>query len=126
MWLRLSRNHSFIATREVTSFWRWHAAQQSSDYESQLAAVYAFRRRYLDGELIGKHPADAQRFAEMMRSVWNADVALALKNADASLCARLLEVRGLIPDIDEASVARARDGLAKLRDTTGADDLTML
>ncbi len=119
MWLRLSRNHSFIATREVTSFWRWHAAQQSSDYGSQLAAVYAFRRQYLDGELTGKHPADAERFAEIMRGTWNADVALAVKNDDPSLCARLLEVHDLIPGLDEAAVIRACDALARLRE--GAD-----
>ena len=50
LWLRLSRDHLFVATHEITSFWRWHELQQSQNYGKQLQAVYDFRRRYLAEE----------------------------------------------------------------------------
>lgn len=47
LWLRLSRDFLFASTREITSFWRWHAHQQSQSYGAQLKAVYYFRQKLL-------------------------------------------------------------------------------
>lgn len=115
MWLRLSRNHTFIATRQVTSFWRWHSQQQSSMYDKQLAAAYFFRRRYLDIELIGKSPDDAEKFAANMRKMWNKDFYTAFENDDISLCTSILEIGGLIPNLESADIRRRRVELETLR-----------
>ena len=61
LWLRLSRDHLFVATHEITSFWRWHELQQSQNYGKQLQAVYDFRRRYLAEEKRSGDPKVASR-----------------------------------------------------------------
>lgn len=105
MWLRLSRDHLFISTREATSYWRWHPMQQSQNFGAQLQAVYDFRRDYLDTELAGKHPEDAARFAELMREMWKTNLTAALKAEDRALALSVFEIRDLIPGLDPAEIA---------------------
>jgi glycosyltransferase involved in cell wall biosynthesis len=115
MWLRVSRRHDFIATREVTSFWRWHPKQQSSNYGLQLNAVYAFRRRYLDRELKDGYPQDAQRFVGIMRQMWKKDFDTGLRAGDLLLCTAVFEAQGFVPDLDPAVVQECRAALQRLR-----------
>jgi glycosyltransferase involved in cell wall biosynthesis len=71
MWLRLSRKHEFIATREVTSYWRWHPAQQSSNFQRQLVAVYIIRRRFLEKELREKlKKKQRKKFSDKLVNKW--------------------------------------------------------
>jgi glycosyltransferase involved in cell wall biosynthesis len=71
MWLRLSRKHEFIATREVTSYWRWHSTQQSSSFHRQIAAVYTIRRRFLDKEMKEKRKkTQRKKFSDKLANKW--------------------------------------------------------
>lgn len=97
MWLRLSRHHLFIATRDVTSYWR--RRERSEDWErgAQLAAIYACRRDYLDHTLSEVSAADALRFAKSMRQSWRKDIADAIVGSDLEAARAILAARRVVP-----------------------------
>lgn len=115
MWLRLARRNLFVATRQVTSHWRWHSAQQSRNYAVQLSALYFFQRYFLDSELIGKAPADAERFAGIMRKRWTADFNKAMRAGDHKLALAVYEERAQIPDLDPDLVQNCHAALLRVQ-----------
>lgn len=114
MWLRLSRDHMFIATHEVTSYWRWHPDQQSRDYGAQLAAVYRYRREFLERHLKDRYPEDVARFEALMHDIWKEDFDEALKQGDLDLCRAVFESNGDIPMLDNADLQARQDALHHL------------
>jgi glycosyltransferase involved in cell wall biosynthesis len=111
MWLRLAYDHLFVATHEVTSYWRWHPDQQSRDYGAQLAAVYRYRRAFLEDVLKGRSPEDAERFADLMLYLWKRDFDTALKQGHLDECRAILEAAGEIPVLGEGEVEKRRDAM---------------
>ena len=82
LWLRLSRSHTFVATREITSNWRWHEGQQSSSWDRQLAAAYHYRRKFID-QLWAEGDGDlASRLEEEIAAVWLRDMRSAIGQKD--------------------------------------------
>jgi glycosyltransferase involved in cell wall biosynthesis len=115
MWLRISRNHLFIATSEVTSYWRWHPAQQSQDFGAQLGAVYHFRRRYWDSEIKNGNVVDAKRYITIITNRWKMDFDRGCKNRDTQLCKAIYDCRVIIPGLKSAEIERRRVVLSLLR-----------
>ena len=72
LWLRLAASHRFVATHEVTADWRMHAEQQSAKPWVQLAAVYRFRRRFLEN-LHAVGDSRAQGLERAFNSIWKRD-----------------------------------------------------
>jgi glycosyltransferase involved in cell wall biosynthesis len=114
MWLRLSRNHLFIATPEVTSYWRWHADQQSQSYGTQLAAVYYFRRKFWETEFESGRLEDADRFISIATKRWTSDFDRACMNKDIDVCKEIFDARRHVPGLSIAEVERRRDVLGYL------------
>lgn len=73
LWLRLAALHPFVATHEVTVEWRMHPAQQSSTPWRQTAAVYRFRRRFVD-RLVSQGDLRGPAFERQMTRAWLRDV----------------------------------------------------
>jgi GT2 family glycosyltransferase len=114
MWLRLSRNHLFIGTPEVTSYWRWHQTQQSQAYGAQLAAVYYYRRKFLDSELRNNSPEEAGRFASIMRTSWKADFDTGCVKRDYQLCNAIYDAREQIPGLSPVAMETRQSALLAL------------
>jgi glycosyltransferase involved in cell wall biosynthesis len=114
MWLRLAREHLFIATHDVTSYWRWHPHQQSRNLGAQLAAVYRYRRAFLENNLKGRYPDDARRFEELIRYLWKSDFDAGLKQGNIDLCRTLFATADEIPGIGRADIETRQDALQNL------------
>ena len=82
LWLRLARSHTFVATHQVTSCWRWHPAQQSSAGELQLAAVYRYRRRFIDSLRADREDVLTEKLEHEMVSVWIRDMRTAIEQGN--------------------------------------------
>lgn len=111
LWLRLSRQHLFVATHEVTSHWRWHAAQQSRNVMASMAAVYRFRRRYYARELDAGDQAMAEELSVEMRSIWRGDIGRAYANGDRAAVKEYQALASLVPGLswrDRTLVGTAR------------------
>ena len=108
LWLRLARDHLFVCTHEVTSFWRWHGEQQSQNYEKQLRAVYYFRHQYLTHERLKGDPQRAKRLANRIAFLFQKDLQEALASGDIQLARGLLEISALVPNLTAARLARFR------------------
>lgn len=81
-WLRLALEHSFVATSEVTAEWRWHSDQQSSTRSMQYAALYRYRRQFIDGLTArGRHDL-AEVFEREFAKVWRREMITALTEED--------------------------------------------
>jgi glycosyltransferase involved in cell wall biosynthesis len=111
LWLRLSREHLFVCTHEVTSFWRWHPKQQSQDRASQLRAVYYFRHRYWTKEQQTGDPHVAERLGKRIRFLWERDYWKALGLNDLRLGQSLLQCHRLVPGLDASALMRFRSFL---------------
>jgi glycosyltransferase involved in cell wall biosynthesis len=82
VWLRLARGHRFVATDEVTADWRWHADQMSVAPQRQYAAVYRYRRRFLDQLASEGDPTRCAELENVFRTVWLEDLNTALDARD--------------------------------------------
>lgn len=103
LWLRLSRHHLFTCTHEVTSRWRWHDAQQSTQFEKQLEAVYRFRRNYWEREQAMGRRVIAAEMERRMAGIWQDDLTTALEKQDVSHARFLWKLARLVPGIPAAS-----------------------
>ena len=82
LWLRLAHRNRFVATDQVTADWRWHEVQQSATPQRQYAAVYRYRRRFLDHLAAeGDHELSAVLESEF-RSIWLDELNAALDARD--------------------------------------------
>ena len=97
LWLRLARRHRFTATHEVTSEWRWHDTQQSAHRDRQLAAVYRYRRRFLDTLRNEGQTALAEAFEQRLARVWVRDVRVHTRWEDRAVLRLLRELGPTIP-----------------------------
>jgi glycosyltransferase involved in cell wall biosynthesis len=70
LWLRLSCDHLFVSTHEITSYWRWHAQQQSQSYPAQLRAVNYYRYEFWKACKDGRRKIDAGQVAERFIELW--------------------------------------------------------
>jgi glycosyltransferase involved in cell wall biosynthesis len=97
LWLRLARSHRFVATHQVTADWRWHASQQSSSADRQIAAVYRYRRRFIDA-LNAEHDESLARSLEHeFARLWLRDMHAAVRSADRAGMEVLREAASLVP-----------------------------
>lgn len=99
LWLRLSRSHLFVCTHEVTSYWRWHDAQQSLQQHEQIAAVYRFRRSYLERELAAGNSQFAAEMERCMVEIWQGDMSAAWRKRDLVQLEFLNKLSELVPGI---------------------------
>jgi glycosyltransferase involved in cell wall biosynthesis len=77
LWLRLAVDHLFVATDLVTSEWRWHPGQQSATPLRQDAAVYRFRRRFIE-TLEDRGDPRCDRLEHLFNRVWLRDLRAAV------------------------------------------------
>jgi len=98
LWLRLSRNHLFVCTHDVTSRWRWHGAQQSAHGEDQIAALYRFRRRYWECAKAAGDATFASQIASRMSDVWQAEMSTAREQGDVPSIRLLWSLAPLLPE----------------------------
>src|SRR5207247_2258267 len=82
LWLRLARHHRFVATDEVTANWQWHEDQISSAPQRQYAAVYRYRRRFLDEMARQGDLALSAELENVFRTVWLEELNAALDARD--------------------------------------------
>jgi glycosyltransferase involved in cell wall biosynthesis len=99
LWLRLSRSHLFVSTYEVTSHWRWHAGQQSTQQAEQIAALYRFRRRYWEREAAAGDPAFAAEIESRIADLWQEEMRAAWDEGDLS---QVRHLYGLVPLLPKA------------------------
>jgi glycosyltransferase involved in cell wall biosynthesis len=97
LWLRLSYDHLFVCTHEVTSFWRWHPKQQSQDYGRQLQDVYFFRYQYWCRQVESGNSAMAQELGARIRYLWERDMNKAISSNDALLVESLQRCWEFVP-----------------------------
>lgn len=99
LWLRLAVDHRFVATAEVTADWRWHAAQRSATPQRQYAALYRYRRRFLDQ--LAEH-GDAAVHASLeseFRAIWNGELHAALDGGDSTTLRAVVRRARLVPGV---------------------------
>ena len=108
LWLRLARDHLFVCTHEITSFWRWHEEQQSQRYGEQLQAVYHFRHRYLIEEERSGDPDVARELNKRLAFLFKRDIEQALASRDIQLATCLFKISGIVPGLSTANLARFR------------------
>ncbi|MEO9019052.1 MAG: glycosyltransferase [Gemmatimonadaceae bacterium] len=99
MWLRLAARHQFIASREVTANYRFHASQTSAFPEIQWEETYQSRRRFLD-EL--NRWGDKQRGVELEKIFarrWITDAEGAWDQGRIHWLRRLVDLAALVPGI---------------------------
>jgi len=77
LWLRLALGHRFVATDLVTSEWRWHPGQRSATPMKQEAAVYRFRRRFIE-KLKDRGDPRSERLEHLFNRVWLRDLRAAM------------------------------------------------
>jgi glycosyltransferase involved in cell wall biosynthesis len=108
LWLRLSREYSFVCTHLVTCNWRCHANQQSrGNAESYWAAEYESRRRYRIAVVAAGTPEVVANLDEAMRDVWKEHVAVAWHGRQTRHFDFHLSMAPLVPGA-EAFVSRYR------------------
>jgi hypothetical protein len=98
----------------VTSYWRWHADQQSQSYGAQLAAVYYFRRKFWDAEFGSVRSRDARRFVSIAIKRWTSDFDRGCIKKDIDVCRAIYESREYVPGLKLAEVERRRVALSRL------------
>jgi glycosyltransferase involved in cell wall biosynthesis len=98
LWLRLSRRHSFVASREVTANYRWHGTQTSSNPVPPLLAMYGCRKRLLDAIVRDGETDIAERVAVIFRNRWLGDLQTAWDENQPALLRDLLALAPLVPD----------------------------
>jgi len=98
IWLRLAREHNFVARREVTANYRWHGAQTSSDPLSPLLATYKSRKRVLDAIRRDGEDDLADELSEIFRNRWMEDLQTAWDHDQAELLPDLLDLSPLVPE----------------------------
>jgi GT2 family glycosyltransferase len=99
LWLRLSRSRLFVCTHEVTSRWRWHDDQQSTQPHEQIAALYRFRRSYWERERAAGNTPLAAEMARRMADIWQQDMTAAWDKRDLVQLRFLNELAVLVPEI---------------------------
>ena len=99
LWLRLSRSHLFVCTHEVTSLWRWHAAQQSAQLGRQIGALYRFRRRYWEQELATGDLGFAATLARRMADIWREEMDVLRAKRDVDQMAIFQRLAPLVPGL---------------------------
>jgi glycosyltransferase involved in cell wall biosynthesis len=97
LWLRLSRVHLFVSTYEVTSHWRWHGGQQSTQQAEQIAALYRFRRRYWERERATGNSTFAAEIEIRMADLWREEMRAAWDRGDVSRLRHLYSLLPLLP-----------------------------
>lgn len=94
LWLRISRNHLFVATREITARYRWHPSQISQTAnDDQIAAVYHSRWNLL--QELQREPKDERHrgVAVEIRRCWIEDYMKAYHARDMKQIRLLDEIR---------------------------------
>jgi glycosyltransferase involved in cell wall biosynthesis len=113
LWLRLALDHRFVATDQVTSEWRWHPGQQSATPLRQDAAVYRFRRRFIE-MLEDRGDPRCARLEHLFNRVWLRDLrAASIRQPDlrrvwslAQFAPQVRPYRGIRPAQDVAERPR--------------------
>ena len=99
LWLRLSHEHPMVSTHEVTADWRWHGNQQSAARHRQIAAVYRYRRKFLDHLQEQGEVQLAAMLEKDFARIWIRDVRSAVQDDDVLLLGVLRESVSLVPGL---------------------------
>jgi glycosyltransferase involved in cell wall biosynthesis len=97
LWLRMARRSPFVATSRVTAEWRWHDGQQSAAHPRQIAAVYRYRRRFVDSVANDGDRRLADSLEAEFRRVWLRDVRRAVRAGDRELLRVLQGSASVVP-----------------------------
>lgn len=95
LWLRLSRDHCFVASHTVTAEWRMHPEQQSATPWKQIAAVYRFRRRFLT-EMHAARDSRVHRLERAFNRIWARDCREHLRSQDMASLRALARAAPLV------------------------------
>ena len=121
LWLRLAHDHRFVATDQVTADSRWHDAQQSATPQRQLAAVYRYRRRFLDRLVSNGEHTLAAALEEEFRAIWLDDLNAALDTRDQRTFREVASRAHLLTDLSpKRRVLVAAAAHVPIRLVTGA------
>lgn len=95
LWLRLARTERFVATHEVTAEYRRHASQMSARRWKQMAAVYRYRRAFVD-RLVADGDRRGRHFERLLTRVWLKDLRRYLRLRDRRTVLTLLAATPLV------------------------------
>jgi glycosyltransferase involved in cell wall biosynthesis len=98
LWLRLARDHLFVSTHDVTSYWRIHEKQQSGNYPLQMLDVYFFRHAYWKSRTELRDTEVAERLGRRIGELWARDMQRATAEGDSWLVECLQQSRVFVPD----------------------------
>lgn len=99
LWLRLAQRYAFVATRDITVNYRWHADQISAKPELEWEATYRFRRRFLDRLRSAGETDLVDDLSALFRKRWHEDVQFAWSNDRTRWLRRLMELAALVPGL---------------------------
>jgi glycosyltransferase involved in cell wall biosynthesis len=100
LWLRLARNHRFVATDEITADWRWHEAQLSARPERSYAALYRYRRRFLDRLAADGDDTLRRELEKEFGEVWRCELIAALDSGDEATFRAIASAEPLVHAVD--------------------------
>lgn len=100
LWLRLARNHRFVATDEITADWRWHEAQLSSRKERQYAALYRYRRRFLNGLSAAGDDMLRRQLEQELGEIWRSELNAAVDSRDKATFRAIACAEPLVDALD--------------------------
>jgi glycosyltransferase involved in cell wall biosynthesis len=72
--LRMAQHYHFVATPEITSNYRWHSAQLSSNPDKQRRSIYEARHRILQSTREQRNEQLALRMEKEMLAIWERDM----------------------------------------------------
>jgi glycosyltransferase involved in cell wall biosynthesis len=113
--LRLSRQHPFICTHQITARYRKHAASQSRQVVPSRIQEYAVRNRVLAGARRSESPEFVARLEAEWRRAWEVRFREAWGDRDLPLLRFYLGLEILVPDASALGKRwRRRAHLARL------------
>lgn len=99
LWLRLARRYKFVASRDITVNYRWHANQISASPERQWEATYRFRKRALDEIRSAGEAELTAELSALFRMRWQEDVQSAWDTDSTRWLRRLMELAQMVPGL---------------------------
>ena len=106
LWLRLARRFRFVASREITGYWRLHDGQVSTNIERQWFALYKFRIRAIQDITREGNLVLANELSDILRAQWANDVQVAWDKERTVWLKQLVSLAPLVPGLPNAQRLR--------------------